>query len=155
MDSFTMPDTKVTVNQGDRVLLKCHAPNSFPDRYIQWRRKSFGSKNQPATLEILEDSHYTTNAEGNLYFSYTRHTDKGEYFCNVENHHLQKYQSRMVELIVNPGIVFWFFLGSVAVLETVGSGAKPLDLSALDVFYTVFCNFSYFAGFFAYIEDGA
>ncbi len=33
----------------------------------------------------------------------------------------------------------------VAVLETAGPGAKRMDLTEFDVFYTVFCIICYFA----------
>ena len=99
-----MPDTEVTVNEGDHALLECHAPNSFPDRHIYWTKRSSEKGDRKNTLHSVEGTHYSTNSDGNLYFAYTKTTDSGEYYCNVENHHLGKYESRTVELVVNPGI---------------------------------------------------
>eukprot|EP00794_Sanderia_malayensis_P006192 gene6192-6907_t len=101
MDSFSMPDTEVTVNQGDRVLLKCHAPNSFPDRLIYWSKRDKRNPNQPIIMQSSEDAHYSSNAEGDLYFAYTKSTDHGEFYCNVENDNLGRYQRRTVDLVVN------------------------------------------------------
>ena len=103
MDPFPMPTTEVTVNEGDRALIQCHAPNSFPDRHIYWTKQSTNKGAHSSTLQSQEGIHYSTNAGGNLFFSYTKSTDKGEYYCNVENHHLGQYKRRTVELVINPG----------------------------------------------------
>ncbi|XP_065067343.1 contactin-3-like isoform X2 [Rhopilema esculentum] len=106
MDKFSMPDTEVTVNEGDHALLECHAPNSFPDRHIYWTKRSSEKGDENNTLHSVEGTHYSTNSDGNyLYFAYTKTTDSGQYYCNVENHHLGKHESRTVELVVNPVLV--------------------------------------------------
>ena len=91
------------MNEGDRALIQCHAPNSFPDRLIYWKKQSTEKGARSSTLQSQEGVHYSTNAEGNLYFSYTKSSDKGEYYCNVENFHLGQSKRRTVELVVNPG----------------------------------------------------
>ena len=99
-----MRDTEVTIDQGDRLLLQCHAPKSFPDRHIYWTKTDAkGSSDSPKTLQSLENAHYSMNAQGDLYFSYAKASDRGTFFCNVENHNLGRYQRRTVELFVNPG----------------------------------------------------
>jgi len=102
MDSFSMPTTEITVNEGDRALIQCHAPSSFPDRHIYWEKQSTEKGTRSSTLQSQEGIHYAANTEGNLYFSYTKSSDQGEYYCNVENFHLEQSKRRTVELVVNP-----------------------------------------------------
>ena len=104
MDKFSTDDIKtISANEGDHMFLKCDAPDSFPDRHIYWTKQHTDKGTRSSTLQSSEDAHYSTNADGNLYFAYTKRADNGFYDCNVENHHLGKYERRSVKVVVKPG----------------------------------------------------
>lgn len=100
MNEFSGLDKRLTVNEGQRLLLACNAPDSYPDRNIYWS-KSVSTSSFPLQLE--SSSHYSISEEGDLYFSYVTAKDKGVYYCSVENNNLRRVLKRTVVVFVNKG----------------------------------------------------
>lgn len=114
MNDFAAEDTYVEVTEGDQALLECRAPDSYPDKNIYWSSyKTTGRSENIVNIDSL--AHFATSRNGDLYFSYTKQSDTGVYYCRVENEKLRRFESRMVKLKVLPSkcwlrFCFYIFL---------------------------------------------
>jgi len=97
MDKFSEHDYNIEVHEGDRALLNCYAPDSYPDRNIYWSKLQ-DQGHFPIQLDT--NSHFTTSLSGDLYFSYISRSDEGVYYCSVENSKLRRFERRTVTLKV-------------------------------------------------------
>ena len=95
MNEFSAFDTMVSADEGDQVLLPCHAPDSYPDRNIYWSKTVFGFRKQ-----IESSSHHSISEAGDLYFAYVTKNDTGVYYCSVENNNLRRVLKRTIVLKV-------------------------------------------------------
>ena len=76
------------------------APNSFPQRTIQWTKKTSAGE-----MQLSYSSHYAVSQGGDLHFASLTKADSGQYICTVTNHYLMTHVARTVTLQVMPGKV--------------------------------------------------
>ena len=100
MNEFTAHDAHIVATAGDRVLLQCQAPDSYPDRNIYWSKFK---TNGHFIMQVGALTHFTTSQNGDLYFSYIKPSDAGLYYCSVENSKMRRFERRTVKLVVNGG----------------------------------------------------
>lgn len=84
--------TRIVKNEGMRAILPCNPPNSNPPGHIEWDR-------QRKVLQ-LGSSHFSKSLDGDLYFAYTKSTDRGTYRCDIDNDRLGQYRSKKFVLEV-------------------------------------------------------
>ena len=97
MNDFSAPNTRVSADEGEQVLLPCHAPDSYPDRIIYWS-KTVSTSSFPKQIE--SSYHHSISETGDLYFAYVTKNDSGVYYCSVENNNLRRVLKRTVVLDV-------------------------------------------------------
>ncbi|KAK3732472.1 hypothetical protein QZH41_003777 [Actinostola sp. cb2023] len=95
-----MGNTIIGKEESHSIVLKCQAPDSFPDRQIQWSKVD--PQNQGQRKPLPQSSHYTISANGDVHFSFVKSGDSGDYICTVTNNIINKHVVRTVVLNVMP-----------------------------------------------------
>ncbi|XP_065673507.1 contactin-4 isoform X1 [Hydra vulgaris] len=99
LNEFSAEDSNSRVTAGDKKVLFCNAPDSYPDRNIYWAKRHSSGNYFPLQLDM--NSYYSVSEAGDLYFSYTTKEDYGIYYCSVENNKLRRVLKRTVDLKVS------------------------------------------------------
>ncbi|XP_048582929.1 contactin-6 isoform X2 [Nematostella vectensis] len=97
---FAVTNFVIGKEESHSAVLHCQAPDSYPDRQIQWSKQdpNFPGRRRP----LPQSSKYTISSEGDLHFAYLEQSDSGDYVCTVTNNNINKQQVRTVVLNVMP-----------------------------------------------------